>query len=294
MTFTKAATKTKTLLNGVKIPILGLGVYKAAKEETERIVYTALKQGYRHVDSAEFYGNEREVGLAIAKFLKDTPTVSRGDIFYTTKVAPTCLGYEEAKMAIARSLERVKEIDYVDLFLIHSPVPDAEKRLGAWKALQEYYEQGKIKAIGVSNYNIELLEELLNWDGLKVTPVVNQFELNPWLVRKELCDYCVSKGIVIEAFSPLTRGFRMDDPALQQVVKKSHPDKTPAQILIRWSLQMGFIPLPKSSNEQRLLANLESLDFELSDEDMKILTHENDYYVSNPAFDPISKKYLTF
>ncbi|SCU88529.1 LANO_0D02366g1_1 [Lachancea nothofagi CBS 11611] len=281
------ASTTKTLKNGVKIPILGLGVYKAPKEETEHIVYTALKQGYRHVDTAQFYGNEREVGLAIARFLKDTPEFTRSDVFYTTKVSPTNHGYEQAKKSILESLEKVKEIGYVDLFLIHNPMAEPEQRLGTWRALQEFYEEGKIKAIGVSNYSIKHLEELLNWKELKVEPMVNQYELNPWLLREDLCAFCESKGIIIEAFSPLTRGFRMKDPLLQKVIEKSYPGKSPAQILIRWSLQKGFIPLPKSSNEQRLRANLESLDFEISDEDMKTLTHENDYFVSNPNFDPI-------
>ncbi|SCV04517.1 LAME_0H19064g1_1 [Lachancea meyersii CBS 8951] len=280
---------TKTLKNGVKIPILGLGVYKAPKEETESIVYTALKQGYRHIDSAQFYGNEREVGLAIAKYLKDEPGSSRNDVFYTTKLAPTNATYEQAKSAILESLEKVKEIGYIDLCLIHSPALEKTQRLDMWKALQEFYEEGRIKAIGVSNYSVLLLKELLGWEGLKVEPSVNQFELNPWLLRLDLCEFCNEKGIVIEAFSPLTRGKRLDDPELLRLIEKSYPGKTTAQILIRWSLQMGFIPLPKSSNEQRLLANLQSLDFEISDEDMKQLTHENDYYVSNPAFDPIKK-----
>ncbi|SCU83208.1 LAFA_0D02322g1_1 [Lachancea sp. 'fantastica'] len=283
------AASTKTLKNGVKIPILGLGVYKAPKEDTVNIVYKALQQGYRHVDSAQFYGNEREVGLAIAKFLKETPGQSRNDIFYTTKLAPTNGTYEQAKSAIEASLEKVKEIGYIDLFLIHSPASEKKQRLDMWKALQEFYEDGKIKAIGVSNYSVLLLKELLGWEGLKVEPLVNQFELNPWLVRPDLVDFCNKQNIIIEAFSPLTRGHRLKDPELLELIEKSYPGKTTAQILIRWSLQMGFVPLPKSSNEERLLSNLESLDFEISDEDMKKLTHQDDYYVSNPAFDPIKK-----
>ncbi|CEP62907.1 aldo/keto reductase family protein LALA0_S06e06590g [Lachancea lanzarotensis] len=284
-----SAATTKTLKNGVKIPIIGLGVYKAPKDETETIVYKALQQGYKHIDSAQFYGNEREVGLAIAKFLKDTPGKSRADVFYTTKLAPTNTTYEQAKSAIEESLQKVKEIGYVDLFLIHAPAAEKQQRLNMWKALQEYYEEGKIKAIGVSNYSVLLLKELLGWDGLKVEPAVNQFELNPWLVRPDLVEFCKAQNIIIEAFSPLTRGHRLEDPELLELIEKSYPGKTTAQILIRWSLQMGFVPLPKSSNEKRLLSNLQSLDFEISDADMEKLTHKDDYYVSNPNFDPIKK-----
>lgn len=260
---------TKTLTNGVKIPVLALGVYEAPKEETEHTVFTALKSGYRHVDCAQLYGNEREVGLGIAKFLKETPNVSRSEIFYTTKVSGDNHGYEKAKKSIIKSLEDVKEIEYIDLLLIHNPIAATEERLGTWKALQEAYAEGKVRAIGVSNYSIKHLEELYNWEGLKVEPMVNQFELNPWLTRKELCEYCEKKGMVLEAFSPLTRGQKFSDPQLQELIKTSYPNQTPAQILIRWSLQMGFIPLPKSSNSKRQISNLQALDFEISDKDMK-------------------------
>lgn len=279
-------TTTYTLRNGVKIPVIGLGVYLSPKKETEHIVYTGLKQGYRHVDTAKFYGNEREVSLGIAKFLEETPSCSRSDIFYTTKIYHEDFGYEETKKAIAKSLEEAKELGYIDLLLMHSPTGGKEKRLATWKAFQEFYEQGKLKAIGISNFSIAHTEELYGWDGLKVEPMVNQFEINPWLTRKELCEYCKKKGIVIEAFSPLTRGQRLDDPQLVSIAEK-YPGRSTAQLLIRWSLEMGFIPLPKSSNEKRLLQNLQACDFEMSKEDVKALTHDEDYFLMNKDFDPI-------
>ncbi|CUS24151.1 LAQU0S14e01288g1_1 [Lachancea quebecensis] len=281
------ATTTKTLTNGVKIPVLGFGTYQTPKEKTESIVHAAFKLGYRHVDTAQLYENERECALAVIKFLKESPKVSRDQVFYTTKVAGDNHGYEAAKKSIIESLERAKELEYVDLFLIHNPCADTEKRLGTYKALQEFYKAGKIKAIGVSNYSIKHLEELYSWEGLEVKPMVNQFELNPWLTRKDLVKYCKDKNLVIEAFSPITRAKRFSDPVVEKLLKESYPGRTPAQLLIRWSLQMGFIPLPKSVHEDRAESNLHALDFEISPEDMKALTHDDDHFLAQPGFDPI-------
>lgn len=278
---------TYALKNGVKMPCLGLGLYQTPKEETTNIVHNALKLGYRQVDSAQLYGNEREACLGITKFLEESPKVSRSDIFFTTKIKTQDQGYESAKKSIEESLNRVKELDYIDLFLIHAPLTNKEKRLGTWKAFQEYYETGKIKAIGVSNYGIQHLEEMYQWDGLKIDPMVNQYELNPWLTRKELSNYCHQKGMIIQAYSPLTRARRLQDPELVKLVEDSYPEQTSAQILVNWSLQMGFVPLVKTVHEDRLKENIKSCDFELSSADLKKLTHDDQYYLSQPKWDPI-------
>ena len=168
------------LNNGHQIPITAYGCYEVPIEKTKNLVYEALKVGYRHIDSASSYGNEREAAEGVAKFLKENPDVSRQDIWYTTKIANGDHGYEETKKAVAKSSEKIKQyIDYVDLVLIHSPKSNKEKRLGTWKALQEFVSNPtnpvlNIKSIGVSNFGIAHLEELLNWDGLLVKPVVNQ------------------------------------------------------------------------------------------------------------------------
>jgi len=262
---------TYTLNNGAKIPITGFGVYQTAPEETYNIVYKALETGYRHIDSAIFYHNEQQSGDAISKFLKDHPDVKRSDIFYTTKLFGEDLKYENAKKAIEGSLEKVKDLKYIDLYLIHAPLPNKEYRLGAWKALQEAVDSGKVKSIGVSNYDIRHLEELLSWDGLKIKPVVNQLELHPWLPRKNIQDFAKKHDIHLEAYSPLTQAKKFDAPELVEIAKKHNV--TPAQILLRWSYDQGFIPLPKTANEKRLKPNLTVLEDvpKLDDDDYKKL-----------------------
>ncbi|KAK9455665.1 NADP-dependent oxidoreductase domain-containing protein [Dipodascopsis uninucleata] len=279
---------TVKLSSGYSIPVVGLGVYLTPQNEARKIVYDALKVGYRHIDSAQYYENEQEVGEAIVNWINEDLANKREDVFYTTKVAAGTLGYDSVRASVKKSLELVKDLGYIDLMLIHAPFGTKQQRLESWKALQEFVEEGVIRSIGVSNYGNHHLKELLEWDGLKIKPVVNQVEINPWLCRKELVDYNTANGILIEAYSPLTRGMRLNDSELKALAKKY--GKTTSQILLRWSLQKGYIVLPKTISPSRLEPNLEVFDFELSPEDEKSLTHEDQYYVTMPEWDPVTYK----
>ncbi|CDF90269.1 related to 2,5-diketo-D-gluconic acid reductase A [Zygosaccharomyces bailii] len=260
-----------TLINGVKIPSLALGCYDIPRGNTAEIVYQALKCGYRHFDTAVLYGNEQEVGDGISRWLKEDPSHKREDVFYTTKLWNSQNGYSPAKKAIVECLNKVKGIGYIDLLLIHSPLSGPQKRLETWKAMQEAVDEGVVKSIGVSNYGKHHIEELLNWDQLKYPPVVNQIEISPWCMRGELTKWCQSKKIVVEAYAPLTHGYKLKDPGLVAVAKQLGRDT--GQVLIRWSLQRGLLPLPKTQNPARLATNLQVYDFELSPEQIKEIDH---------------------
>ena len=294
--------KTNSLVklnSGYTIPIIGLGVYKATPSEATDSVLVALEAGYRHVDSAKAYNNERDCAEGILKFLeKPGQTVKREDIFYTTKIWNDDHGYEKTTAAIDAALDKLsgyskedqttRNLGYIDLVLIHSPLSNREKRLGTWKALQEAVKAGKIKSIGVSNYGIPHLEELLNWDGLVIKPAANQIELHPWLQRPELVGYLRNKDIVPVAYAPLTRGQRLDDPQLAEYAKRYN--KSPAQILIKWSIQAGFVSLPKSINPQRIKDNIDIDDFEFSAEDFEKLGDKNENGVTgwDPTVHPVN------
>ncbi|VEU20163.1 DEKNAAC100974 [Brettanomyces naardenensis] len=276
---------TRKLNTGNSIPILGLGVFQTPEHVAGPLVHKALDDGYRLFDSAAYYGNEADVCDGIGEWLQEDPAQhKREDIFYTTKIADGHHGYEKSKKAIEDSLEKAKKIGYIDLFLIHSPQSDYESRHGTWKALQEAYESGKVRNIGVSNYGIKHLEELFAYPDLKVIPAVNQVELHPWLMRDELVDYCTKKGITMEAFSPLTRGMWLNDPSLVKVAKKH--GKNAGQVLINWSVSKGFIPLPKTATESRLASNLDVLDFKLTEEDLEAIEHRGGYKVTWGFWDP--------
>ncbi len=240
------------LLTGAKIPRVGLGVWQAPKgEATQRAVTAALELGYRHVDTARIYGNERDVGEAIRK-----GPVPRKDVFVTTKLWNDDQGYDAALRAFDASLERLG-FDYVDLYLIHWPVPG--KRKESWRALERLFEEKRARAIGVSNFLVPHLEELLK--DANVVPAANQIELHPFLQHRDTVKFCQEKGIVVEAYSPLTRGQRLHDPAVADVAKGA--GKSPAQVLLRWGIQHGFVVLPKSVNEPRIRENGALFDFEL-------------------------------
>ncbi|ODQ78543.1 hypothetical protein BABINDRAFT_177289 [Babjeviella inositovora NRRL Y-12698] len=250
--------------------------------EALSIVSEALKAGYRLIDSASSYGNEEEAGEGIADFLKANLSVHRSEVYYTTKIRNEDHGYEATKAAIQKSLLKVEKlIGYIDLILVHSPISDKEKRLGTWKALQEAVALGSVKSIGVSNYGVKHLEELLAWDGLVVKPVVNQVEAHPWLPRKDIAAFAAKHDILIEAYSPITQGKKLTDPELVQVAsevsKKAGKTIGPAQVLIRWSLEQGYIPLPKTATVSRIAENLDVFDWKLTEEARKVLekdTHE--------------------
>ena len=258
------ASKVK-LAGGVEIPVLGLGVFQApAGDETRRAVRWALAAGYRHLDTARIYGNEADVGAAIRE-----SGVQRGEIFVTTKLWNADHGYESTLRAAEGSLARLG-LDHVDLYLVHWPV--AGLRLDTWRAMEKLCAEGKARAIGVSNYMIRHLEELLG--ASRVAPAVNQVELSPFLYPQDLVRFCQAKGIVLEAYSPLTRGRRLGHPAIVAAAKKH--GRTPAQILIRWALEHGFVVLPKSTRKERIEENARVFDFALGPEDMQILDGLNE------------------
>ena len=275
--------KFRTLNSGNKIPSIGLGVYLTPVSIAKEISLDGLETGYRHIDSAQAYKNESEVCEAIAEWLKKDPASNkREDIFYTTKIFDSNHGYELTKKAIEVSLERAKCIDYIDLILMHSPRSDYERRHGSWLALQEAVASGKVKNIGVSNYGIKHLKELLEYPDLKIKPAINQIEIHPWLTRTELAAFCQAEQIVVEAYSPLVRGKKFDDELLLSLAKKY--SKTTAQILINWSLSKGYVTLPKTVTKSRLLPNLQSDQFKLSPEDIKALDAKDEYFFT--GWDP--------
>lgn len=254
---------TYKLNNGQHIPVAGYGLYLCPDEQSKHLVYKALEAGYRHIDSAVYYGNQRLAAQAIAEFLKDHPEVKREDIWFTTKLTNDAHGYEETKKEIALIASEIKEsLGYLDLVLLHSPKSNKERRLGTWKALQEFVlhpqnEVLNIRSIGVSNFGVDHLEEILNWDGLLVKPVLNQLELHPWLPRLELREYLCKHDILAEAYSPLTQGYMLNDPELLELEKKSGISKI--EILIKWSYLQGFVVLVKTEKEERIAQNLNIL-----------------------------------
>lgn len=251
---------TLRLNNGVEIPRFGLGVFRAPRgEETRQAVSDALALGYRHIDTARIYGNERDVGTGV----RDS-RIPRQEIFVTTKLWNDDQGYESTLRACERSLKELG-LEYVDLYLVHWPV--SGKRLDSWRAMEKLLADGKCRSIGVSNFTERHLEELLR--HAKVVPAVNQVELSPFLYQKELIHYCEGKGIAVEAYSPLTKGQRLGDPTLVEVARRH--SRTPAQVLIRWCLQHGLIVIPKSTRKERIHENADVFGFELSAEEMRTL-----------------------
>jgi diketogulonate reductase-like aldo/keto reductase len=254
------------LNNNVEIPLLGLGTWNLFGNDAYNAVLWALDLGYRLIDTATIYNNERDVGKA----LKDTQ-IPRDEIFLTTKVWNTDQGYDSTLRAFENSLKLLK-VEFVDLYLIHWPATHLMKE--TWKALERIYQDGKARSIGVSNYTIRHLNELLSMTN--TIPVVNQFELSPFLFQKNLIDYCNERKIAVEAYSPLTRGRKFDNQLLQSLGKKYN--KSSAQILIRWGIQQNFIEIPKSGSKEHLKENADIFDFSLDKEDMINLNNLSDDY----------------
>ncbi|RCK64367.1 hypothetical protein Cantr_00382 [Candida viswanathii] len=268
------------LNSGHTIPSIGLGCYDIPRNKTSALVYEACKVGYRQFDTAVLYGNEEEVIEGISKFLKDHPQVPRSEFFYTTKLWNSQLGTTNTKQAISTMLDQIGDLKYIDLLLIHSPLPGKERRLESWKVMLDAVDKGFIKSIGVSNYGQHHVEELLNDDNIKIKPAVNQIEISPWCMRQELASWCLEKGVNVEAYAPLTHGTKLQSLAtrnkdFQQIMAKYH--KTPAQILIKWSLQKGYIPLPKTKTESRLKENLAVDGFELTQEEIEVIDQPDAY-----------------
>lgn len=250
----------KILSNGVKMPQLGYGVYQVTKEECERCVLDALKAGYRLIDTAQSYFNEEEVGSAIQK-----SGIPREEIFLTTKVWIEHYGYEACKKSIEESLRKLKT-DYIDLMLLHQPFADY---YGAWRALEEYYDAGKIRAIGISNFYPDRMIDITS--NVRIKPMVNQIEIHPHHQQEEAKKWHDKYGIQLEAWAPFGegRGGMFNEPILNEIGTKY--GKTAAQVILRWQLQRDIVVIPKSTHYERMVENFNVFDFTLSDEDMKII-----------------------
>ncbi|MFL6162043.1 MAG: aldo/keto reductase [Jatrophihabitantaceae bacterium] len=250
------------LNTGVEIPQVGFGVFLIPETETKTAVATALAAGYRHIDTAKLYQNEAEVGQAIAE--SDVP---REQIFVTTKVWNSEQGYDSAIASFDESLGRLG-LETLDLLLIHWPVPELGRYVETWHAFEKLYADGRVRAIGVSNFHIPHLRRLL--DEGSVVPAVNQIELHPQLPQAELREFHAQHGIVTEAWSPLARGGAVLSDATVTAIA-DRVGKSPAQVVLRWSLQLGNVVLPRSVTPSRIAENLELFDFSLTDEDMAAL-----------------------
>ncbi len=255
-------TVNKVLNNGVEIPVLGLGVYNSG-DETASAVRMALEYGYRHIDTAKFYGNESDV----AKGIKDSG-INRNEVFITTKLWNDDMRAHKQRENIERSLELLNT-NYIDLYLIHWPVKDVF--VESWKIMEEYYKKGVFRAIGVSNFHKQHMEELLKY--AEIVPAVNQVELHPFLSQEQLVNYNTEKGIAVECWGPLARGKIFESEVLTLIAGKYA--KSVSQIVLRWEVQRGLITIPKSVHEKRIIENADIFDFELSPDDMKAISNLN-------------------
>jgi diketogulonate reductase-like aldo/keto reductase len=247
------------MLSGHSIPILGLGTYNLTGKRGISAIKSALDQGYRLIDSASFYNNEKEVGIAVRE-----TNLDRSETFITTKLWPS--DFDNAKKAIRKSLNRL-DLEYVDLFLIHWPGNNLKSRLKAWKALEDVQLSGDIRTIGVSNFSIEQIEELIA--NSNTVPSVNQIHFSPFNYKSRLLQFCKSKGIIVEGYTPIEKGRKGSHQKLKNIATKYQ--KSPAQILLRWAVQYGVIPIPKSSQPSRIGENISIYDFSLSPVDFEDL-----------------------
>jgi diketogulonate reductase-like aldo/keto reductase len=252
------------LNNGIEIPYLGLGTYNITrKKEVDRAMHSALDAGYRLIDTAAAYYNEEEIGEAIK-----SSQIPREEIFITTKLDNPDHGFKAAKKAFDKSLKKLNS-DYIDLYLIHWPM---KKRNESWKAMEELLQSDKCRAIGVSNFMVRHLQEM---EGNSiVVPAVNQIEFNPFVFDNKVLEYCQNQNIAVEAYTPITRGDRFKHPVIKDLSAKY--ERTPAQIMLRWTLQHNVIVIPKSSNPERIKENADIFDFEISDEDFEELNLLNE------------------
>lgn len=249
-----------TLSNGVKMPMLGYGVYQVTQEECERCVRDALKVGYRSIDTAQSYFNEEQVGNALAE-----SGIPRDEIFLTTKVWIEHYGYEQAKESVLNSMKKL-QTDYLDLVLLHQPFSDY---YGAYRALEELYDAGKIRAIGISNFYADRMVDIASF--ARIRPMVNQVETHPLNQQKQAKEWMDKYGVQIEAWAPFGegRGDMFSNPVIAGIAEKYH--KSVAQVILRWHLQRGVVVIPKSTHIKRMEENFQVFDFELSSEDMDVM-----------------------
>lgn len=280
-----------TLLNGVQIPCIGFGTWKMPDEVAKEAVMNAIRCGYRHIDTAAAYFNETGVGKGIRK-----SGIERKDIFVTSKLPNVEHGYDNTLRSFDESLKRL-ELDYLDLYLIHWPVIEEHKDhyeediLNTWRAFEKLYEDKRIRAIGVSNFMKEHLEILLRHG--KIKPMVNQIQFNPQCTEEELLAFCIGQGIIVEAWSPLIQGQAFERQILKDMAEKYN--KTIAQICVRFVLQQGVIPIPKSTHTERIINNADVFDFVISEEDMKEIASLNSYgRIGNPPNVPRSEQVVGF
>ena len=249
------------LHDGVEIPQLGFGVFQVPPEETQEVVELALGAGYRHIDTAAAYRNEQGVGAAL-----DAAGLPREDVFVTTKLWNSEQGYDSTLAAFGVSLGRLG-LDFVDLYLIHWPVPTEDRFVETWRAFESIHDEGRARTIGVSNFRVEDLERLEA--ETETLPTVNQIELHPRFQQAELRAWHAEHGVATEAWSPLAQGDLLDEATIVRVAERH--GKTPAQAILRWHLQLGNVVIPKSVTPERIRENIEIFDFELSDEDMEAI-----------------------
>lgn len=270
------------LNDGNSIPQLGLGVWQVPKAVTARVVTDAIKAGYRHIDTAEGYDNEEGVGQAIGD-----SDVARADLFITSKLRNGSHTRDKALKAFDDTMQKLG-IEQLDLFLIHWPVPGQDRYVEAWKTLIELRDQGRIRSIGVSNFNTDHVERIIEETGVK--PVVNQIELHPRYQQRDKRDYLAREDIAIESYSPLGSGAMLDDKAIAAIAKKH--DRSPAQVMIRWHLDEGLIVIPKSTHANRIKENIDVFGFELDDEDRARIAGLDDPKGGKVGSDPASNNNL--
>ncbi|CAH1058416.1 aldo/keto reductase [Paenibacillus pseudetheri] len=259
---------TTALHNGINMPWLGLGVFQVEEgSELIQAVKSAIAHGYRSIDTAAIYQNETGVGQAVKEALQDN-NLSREELFVTSKVWTADMGYEETIAAYEASLAKLG-LEYLDLYLIHWPVKGKYKE--TWRALETLYKEGRVKAIGVSNFQMHHLEDVMK--DAEIKPMVNQVELHPYLSQQALLSFCKEQGIQLEAWSPLMQGQLLDQPVLKQIAAEH--GKSVAQVIIRWDLQRGIITIPKSTKEHRIIENVDVFDFQLTEEDMNLINALN-------------------
>ncbi|WP_405139454.1 aldo/keto reductase [Sphaerisporangium sp. NBC_01403] len=247
-----------TLNNDVRIPQLGFGVFQVPEPETVAAVTSALETGYRSIDTAAIYGNEKAVGTALAK-----AGLPREEVFVTTKLWNSAQGYDSTLAAFDASLAKL-QLDHIDLYLIHWPTPAKDRYLDTWRAFEKLYADGRVRAIGVSNFHPAHLRRLL--DETEIVPVLNQIELHPNLQQAELRAFHAEHGIATEAWSPLAQGALLKDPVITSIAERH--GRTPAQVILRWHLQLGNVVIPKSVTPSRIRENFDVFGFTLTDDDL--------------------------